>query len=158
MVSKLKMIRELKSGEPLPWTLLLNADPDRAIVEAYISKSRVFVAENGEQAILGVLVLMTLSDDHHYEIMNVSVDPAYFRQGIGRALMTDALAYVLSRDAQAVIWIRTGDLTVDAIGLYGSVGFKIVEVVKDYFVTHYAEPIYENGELLRNQVVMRLGQ
>lgn len=122
-----------------------------------MSKSRVFVAENGEQAILGVLVLMPLSENHHYEIMNVSVDPAHFRQGIGRALMTDALTTIQSRDAQAVIWIRTGDLTVDAIGLYESVGFEIVDVIKDYFVTHYAEPIYENGELLRNQVVMRLG-
>lgn len=122
-----------------------------------MSKSRVFVAENGEQAILGVLVLMPLSENHHYEIMNVSVDLAHFRQGIGRALMTDALTTIQSRDAQAVIWIRTGDLTVDAIGLYESVGFEIVDVIKDYFVTHYAEPIYENGELLRNQVVMRLG-
>ena len=152
-----KMIRELKRGESLPWTLLLNADPDRAIVEAYMSKSRVFVAENGEQAILGVLVLMPLSENHHYEIMNVSVDPAHFRQGIGRALMTDALTTIQSRDAQAVIWIRTGDLTVDAIGLYESVGFETVDVIKDYFMTHYAEPIYESGELLRNQVVMRLG-
>ncbi|WP_394205866.1 GNAT family N-acetyltransferase [Lactococcus chungangensis] len=122
-----------------------------------MSKSRVFVAENGEQAILGVLVLMPLSENHHYEIMNVSVDPAHFRQGIGRDLMTDALTTIQSRDAQAVIRIRTGDLTVDAIGLYESVGFEIVDVIKDYFVTHYAEPIYENGELLRNQVVMRLG-
>ena len=151
------MIRELKRGESLPWILWLNAEPDRAIVKAYMSKSRVFVAENGEQAILGVLVLMPLSENHHYEIMNVSVDPAHFRQGIGRDLMSDALTTIQSRDAQAVIWIRTGDLTVDAIGLYESVGFEIVDVIKDYFVTHYAEPIYENGELLRNQVVMRLG-
>ncbi len=150
------MIRELKLGEALPWDLLLNADPDREIVATYISESRVFVAENGHQAILGVLVLMPLSEDHHYEIMNVSVDPAHFRQGIGRALMTHALADIKARDKQAEIWIKTGDLTVDAIGLYESVGFEIVEVVKVYFVEHYAEPIYENGELLRHQVIMRL--
>ena len=150
------MIRELKQGEALPWDLLLNADPDRAIVAVYLSASRVFVAENGEQAILGVLVLMPLPEAHHYEIMNVSVDPVHFRQGIGRALMTYALADIKARDVQAVIWIRTGDLTIEAIGLYESVGFEIVEVVKDYFVDHYAEPIYENGQLLRNQVVMRV--
>jgi ribosomal protein S18 acetylase RimI-like enzyme len=89
-------------------------------------------------------------------LQNVSVDPAHFRQGIGRALMTHALADIKARDKQAEIWIKTGDLTVDAIGLYESVGFEIVEVVKDYFVEHYAEPIYENGELLRHQVIMRL--
>ena len=150
------MIRELKQGEALPWDLLLNADPDRAIVTTYLSASRVFVAENGEQAILGVLVLMPLSEDHHYEIMNVSVDPAHFRQGIGRALITHALSDIKARDRQAEIWIKTGDLTVDAIGLYESVGFEIVDVVKDYFVDHYAEPIYENGQLLRHQVIMRL--
>lgn len=151
-------MRELKQGEPLPWTLLLNTDPDRAIVETYISVSRVFVAENGEQTILGVLVLMALPEDHHYEIMNVSVDPAHFRQGIGRAMMRFALADIQARDTQAVIWIKTCDLTVEAIGLYESVGFEIVDVVKDYFIDHYADPIYENGQLLRNQVVMRLGQ
>ena len=150
------MIRELKQGEALPWDLLLNADPDRAIVTTYLSASRVFVAENGEQAILGVLVLMPLPEAHHYEIMNVSVDPAHFRQGIGRALMTHVLADIQVRDRQAVIWIKTGDIGVEPIGLYESVGFEIVEVVKDYFVEHYAEPIYENGELLRHQVIMRL--
>ncbi|MGX6990755.1 GNAT family N-acetyltransferase [Pseudolactococcus reticulitermitis] len=151
-------MRELKQGEELPWTLLLNADPDRAIVATYMAKSRVFVAENGDQAILGVLVLMALPEDHHYEIMNVSVDPAHFRQGIGRSMMRFAFADIQARDTQAVIWIKTGDLTVEAIGLYESVGFKIVDVVKDYFIDHYADPIYENGQLLRNQVVMRLGQ
>ncbi|GAB2023412.1 GNAT family N-acetyltransferase [Pseudolactococcus yaeyamensis] len=152
------MMRELEQGEALPWALLLNADPERAIVETYMAKSRVFVAENGNQAILGVLVLMALPEEHNYEIMNVSVDPDHFRQGIGRALMTFALSDIQARDTQAVIWVKTGDLTVDAIGLYEAVGFKIVDVVKDYFVENYTEPIYENGDLLRHQVVMRLGK
>lgn len=150
------MIKELTDKTNLPWELLLNADPDRDIVAHYIETSRVFVAENEVQEIIGVLALMTLPEPHQYEIMNVSVSPKHFRQGIGRALLTFAISDIQSSDKQADITIKTGDLTDYAIALYASVGFEIVEIVKDYFVDNYAEPIYEHGELLRNQVIMKL--
>jgi ribosomal protein S18 acetylase RimI-like enzyme len=150
------MIREIVDQTELPWELLLNADPNRAIVETYISESRVFIAENETGDTLGVLALLELTEPHQYEIMNVSVKPQHFRQGIGKALMTFAITELLSSDAQAEIIIKTGDLTDYAIALYQSVGFEIVTVVKDYFIDNYAEPIYEHGQLLRNQVIMRL--
>ena len=48
--------------------------------------------------------------------------------------MTHALADIKARDKQAEM-DKNGDLTVDAIGLYESVGFEIVEVVRTILST-----------------------
>lgn len=150
------MIRTLTAHDSVPWDLLLNADPDRNMVAAYLEQSRVFVVEGTAKGLIGVLVMQPLAESHHYEIMNVSVAPNQQGQGIGKQLMKAALADILTEDPIAVIWVKTGDLTIEAIGLYQSVGFEIVDVVKDYFTKHYPEPIYEHGQILRHQVVMRL--
>jgi len=71
-------------------------------------------------------------------------------------MLNHVIANLRAADKTANIWIKTGDLTEDAIALYQSVGFEIVETVKDYFIDNYAEPIYEDGERLRHQVVMKL--
>jgi ribosomal protein S18 acetylase RimI-like enzyme len=149
------MITELLDLEDLPWDLLLLADPDKKIVENYIYKSRIFVYEDDMDEIQGEIVVLKHRDKNHYEIMNVAVNPNHYRQGIGRQLMLYALHEILSYNDLAEIYVKTGDITDYAIKLYESVGFKIVEVVKDYFIDYYEEPIYEHGERLRNQVIMK---
>ena len=150
------MIKEIRDKTTLPWDLLLNADPDLARVASYITDARIFVYQSDQSAIIGILVLSALPEAGEFEIMIVSVSPKHFRQGIGKSLLNHVIANLRVADKTANIWIKTGDLTEDAIALYQSVGFEIVETVKDYFIDNYAEPIYEHGERLRHQVVMKL--
>ena len=150
------MIKEIRDKTTLPWDLLLNADPDRARVASYITDARIFVYQSDQTDIIGILVLTALPEAGEFEIMIVSVSPKHFRQGIGKSLLNHVIANLRVTDKTANIWIKTGDLTEDAIALYRSIGFEIVETVKDYFIDNYAEPIYEHGERLRHQVVMKL--
>jgi ribosomal protein S18 acetylase RimI-like enzyme len=149
------LITELIDKDGLPWTLLLNADPDKEIVHGYIYESRIFVYEDDFDEVQGIIAVLKHASPHQYEIMNVSVNPSHFRQGIGRQLTQYVLHEIATFDELAEIWIKTGDITDYAIKLYESVGFQIVDRVKDYFVDNYAEPIYEDGVRLRNQVIMK---
>lgn len=142
------MIRLHQSEEDYPWELLLDADPDRERVTAYLAKSITFLAK-AEEEIIGVLVMQLGSEND--EIMNVAVAPAHQGQGIGGQLLEAAFAY---RQTDKPLLIKTGDLTSPALSLYKRKGFKEIAVVKDYFVDNYPEPIFEDGQLLRNQVIL----
>lgn len=143
------MIRLLQREESYPWELLLDADPDRQLVENYLSKSIVFVKENSLGRIIGVAVLQEGSESD--EIMNVAVAPDHQGKGIGGELLEAVFAF---RQTSKPLIIKTGDLTSAALSLYKRKGFKEVGFIKDYFVDHYPEPIYENGQQLRNQVIL----
>ncbi|MCI5685975.1 MAG: GNAT family N-acetyltransferase [Enterococcus gallinarum] len=121
------MIRALSPKESLPWPLLLDADPEKEAVDRYIQASEILVFEN-EQQIVGVIVYQLQTAG--WEIMNVAVAPEAQNQGIGGRLLTAALT------------------------LYKKMGFIEKKVVKNYFVDHYKEPIYENGILLTDQVIL----
>ena len=128
------MIKEIRDKTTLPWDLLLNADPDRARVASYIKDARIFVYQPDQAAIIGILVLAALSEAGEFEIMIVSVSPNHFRQGIGKSLLTHVIANLRAADKTANIWIKTGDLTEDAIALYQSVGFEIVATILNFIL------------------------
>lgn len=144
----------IKEVERLPWELLLDADPNRDLVTAYLKQSVVLVAFDSENPdkLLGVLVFQERLKE--WEILNVAVAPACQNQGIGKRLLQACLREIKKRQDQKRILIKTGDLTSPALTLYQKMGFKQIAFIKDYFVENYPEPIYEEGEQLRNQVIL----
>lgn len=144
------MIRPLTDLKELPWPLLLDADPDRALVESYLKRSRVLVYQ--EDYIEGVLVFEERADE--WEILNVAVSESHQGQGIGGQLLDAAFAWMKKQAPDKRVLIKTGDLTSPALSLYQKKGFQQIAIVKDYFVDNYPEPIYEDGRLLRNQVIL----
>jgi ribosomal protein S18 acetylase RimI-like enzyme len=147
------MIRKLSSEEPLPWPLLLDADPEKEVVDRYIETSEILVYEK-EQRIVGVIVFQLQTAG--WEIMNVAVAPNLQNQGIGACLLTAALGEIAATKNQAPlpVTIKTGNLPSAALTLYKKMGFVEKRVVKNYFVDHYKEPIYEDGILLTDQVIL----
>lgn len=146
------MIRQLKPGEDLPWELLLDADPQRSLVEDYLKRSELLVYEAASQ-VVGVIVFQAGAAE--WEIMNVAVDPKWQGQGLGGELLDAALATIEKTPGAKEVIIKTGDLTSAALTLYQKKGFRQVALVKDYFIEQYDEPIYENGQRLRNQVILK---
>lgn len=88
--------------------------------------------------------------------MNVSVDERYRRQGIAKKLIAYVIGEISNSTRLAILKVKTGDLSIEAISLYQSLGFERIEMIKNYFIDHYHHPIYEHGERLRHQVVMQL--
>lgn len=141
-------INAITSTSDYPWELLLLADPDRAMIEHYLETSCLYGYDIKEK-IVGVIAVQ-MQGAEQAEIMNLAVAEEYQGQGIGRQL----LRYTLSQVKASRIIIKTGDVSGPALNLYKSLGFEVVEIVENYFVDHYPEPIYEEGQLLKHQVIL----
>ncbi len=145
-------IRRIRPDEALPWALLLDADPSRAMVERYLATSEVYLLERVPAAVVGVLVLTPIADEadddagaagNVYEIKNVAVAESEQGRGYGRALIEFAIAEVRARGAVR-LYIGTGNSSLSQLGLYQRCGFRIVAVDIDFFTRNYPERLYEN--------------
>lgn len=135
-----------------PYDLLLQADPEREKVDAYLSTSDCFVATLREQ-IVGVVVVQKQASGTA-EIMNIAVAEAFQRRGIARKLLRYVIHKWAAKQSVSRLLIRTGTSAPGPFMLYQQEGFNLVDVVYDYFPAHYHEPIYENGVQCRHQLVM----
>ena len=135
-------IEQLDNYKLAPMALLLLADPNEEAIFEYLTTSELLIAKvDGE--IAGIIVLKTFNNTMS-EIMNLAVDENYQRRGIGRKLITAALDHAKNAGIRSVK-IATGNSSIHQLKLYQSCGFMIDQVIENYFVEHYPDPIYEDG-------------
>lgn len=138
-----------------PYELLLDADPDREKVDAYLAVSDCFIA-TVRNSVAGVIVVRKQGQGEA-EIMNLAVSDIFRRRGIARKL----LRYVSDKwaPAQGVkrLEIRTGTSAAGPMMLYQQEGFDLIAIDRDYFVRNYPEPIWENGIQCRHQLILSKG-
>ncbi|ELA50715.1 GNAT family N-acetyltransferase [Enterococcus faecium] len=147
------MIEELNKKD-LPWSLLLDADPDKEKVQVYVSRGSGWIWKEKEKTI-GVLIYV--AREKEYEIVNVAVAPTYQGKGIGGKLLETAFQKLSQlASSQTQIIIRTGSTSSAALHLYQKMGYVEIGRVKDYFIHHYSEPIFENGDQLGDQVILAI--
>lgn len=145
------MIQILDKTE-VPWRLLLDADPDPEKVKSYLASSEGIIWKEN-QTTLGVLVFQ--DQKTQFEIMNVAVAPEAQGRGIGGKLIDAAFHQMTDRKTvQEKIIVRTGSISTAALHLYKKKGFEEIDCEKDYFLKNYPEPIYEEGQLLKDQVTL----
>ena len=149
------MIKKITDDANLPWDLLLEADPEKELIERYLTKSIILGYESQKSdKITGILVLKQQQEEL-YEIMNVSVDSVDQGKGIGTMLINEALTIVSNENKErAIVQVKTGETSKAALALYKKNGFEIKEVVENYFIENYSEPIFEDGVLLKHQVIL----
>ena len=98
-----------------------------------------------------------MAREKEYEIVNVAVAPKYQGKGIGGKLLETAFQKLSQlASSQTQIIIRTGSTSSAALHLYQKMGYVEIGRVKDYFIHHYSEPIFENGDQLRDQVILAI--
>ncbi|MBK4780696.1 GCN5 family acetyltransferase [Enterococcus faecium] len=134
--------------------MLLDADPDKEKVQVYVSRGSGWIWKEKEKTI-GVLIYV--AREKEYEIVNVAVTPTHQGKGIGGKLLETAfqkLSQLASNQTRIII--RTGTTSSAALHLYQKMGYVEIGRVKDYFIHHYSEPIFENGDQLRDQVILAI--
>ncbi|WP_159722019.1 GNAT family N-acetyltransferase [Enterococcus sp. CSURQ0835] len=141
---------KLKTTEAIPWELLLLADPERKKVAAYLPTSQLLLFEKSGQTV-GVLVYQERETE--IELMNLAVAPAFQRQGIASQLIDHFLQ--LCRNCSQTLVVKTGEIPPGPLALYQQKGFVVCERVKNYFVEQYTEPIMEDGQRLRDQLILK---
>lgn len=128
-------------ADQAPLHLLLEADPDPLKIHRYLADGLCRVARLDDEAV-GVYVLQMMVPGR-VELMNIAVAPARQGQGIGRQLLEDAITQARQLGATQ-LELGTGSFG-PQLAFYQRAGFRVVAVEPDYFLEHYAEPLFEGG-------------
>lgn len=147
------VIRKLQPNEKLPMDLLLLADPSETSIEKYVHKSKIYVAVE-DTLVVGVYVLMEFAPGKA-EIMNVAVAETHQGKGIGKALVRHAIEEARALGMES-IEIGTGNSSIQQLAIYQKCGFRLKEIIHDYFIDNYDEPIFEHGIQCRDMVRLSL--
>lgn len=146
-------IRKLLPHETPPYDLLLLADPSRELVKAYIAEGECYIAEE-QSGITGVFVIVPLTKEA-VEIKNIAVREDKQGHGIGKKLLQEAIKAAKSSGYER-IEIGTGNSSIGQLALYQKCGFRISDVIEDFFVQNYDEIIMENGIQCLDMIRLRL--
>ena len=113
------MIEELNKID-LPWSLLLDADPDKEKVQVYVSRER-YDGYGRKRKTIGILIYIVREKE--FEIVNVAVEPSHQGKGIGGKLLETAFQKLSQlASSQTQIIIRTGSTSSAALHLYQKMG------------------------------------
>ena len=131
-----------------PIEILLEADPSVEKIQAYLPRSRCFVAMLHGKPV-GAYVVQPIAPAV-YELMSIAVSPEYQRKGIGSELLRHAVTTVQDMDARR-LEVGTGTFGYQ-LTWYQREGFRVFAVERDFFLVNYEEPIYENDIQLKDML------
>ncbi|MNI90995.1 putative N-acetyltransferase YvbK [compost metagenome] len=86
--------------------------------------------------------------------MNIAIDESVQGKGYGKKLVRHAIE-TARVSGYKTIEVGTGNSGIGQLSLYQKCGFRITGVDCDFFIRHYAEPIYENGIQCRDMIRMQ---
>ncbi|WP_297079184.1 N-acetyltransferase [uncultured Enterococcus sp.] len=137
-------------SELLP--LLLLADPSEFAIKKALEKGEVlgFIEDD---RLLGALVYV--EELKEIEITHLAVVEYAENRHIASRLLTHLIDLAKTKHQHTIV-IKTGSTSFKQLYLYQKYHFRMVEIVPDYFTTHYAEPIMENGLRLYDQIILKL--
>ena len=87
-----------------------------------------------QDQMVGYMVAMSAVDEMH--LLTLSIDHAYQRQGLGRALLNEILNSARAMDMQRVI-LEVRPSNVAAVALYRKAGFSELALRRDYYPAAY---------------------
>ncbi|MGE4557394.1 MAG: GNAT family N-acetyltransferase [Desulfovibrionaceae bacterium] len=140
------------SPDEMPMRLLLEADPSEHKVKEYLKESLCYLALKSGVAV-GVCVLGNIAEDT-LELHNIAVCPSVQGQGIGAALLRHVIEEARAEGFRR-IELGTGTFGYQ-LAFYQRVGFRVEGVIRDFFVDHYDEPIFELGIQLKDMLRLAL--
>ena len=141
-------IEAISVGKQRFLPLLLVGDESEEMIGRYLGRSVLYVAFSGDTPV--AVCAVTDEGPGLVEVKNLAVDAAWRRRGIGRAM----LAHVEHEYAGSDIVLGTGE-TPSTLRFYRSCGFVETHRIPDFFTTHYATTIVEEGITLRDMIRLR---
>lgn len=128
--------------------ILLLGDEQESMIRNYLDRGDLFaLREEGEAR---AVCVVTREGPGLYEIQNIAVEPRYQRRGLGRAM----IEFLWSRYPDLeTLRLGTGD-SPSTLGFYKAMGFLETGREAGYFLETYDHPIYEDGKLLTDRVLL----
>ncbi|WP_417347094.1 GNAT family N-acetyltransferase [Ferrimonas sp.] len=140
------------SPTQLPMSLLLEADPCEEKIQGYLDRCWGFAAKQ-QDAYLGACLVLP-GQNGTAEILNLAVQPGFQGKGIGTSLLRWTLKQLSAKGTSRVA-LGTGSFG-PQLTFYQRLGFRVTEVQRDYFLTHYPEPLFEQGIQHRDRLWLSL--
>ena len=123
--------------------LLLEADPEVPAVDAYLGDSDMYVLLEEGRAVSEICIWQR--PDGQAEIKSLATDADHRGKGCATRLIRHAIRLCAPRYEK--LYVGTSDSN---IPFYEHCGFRRDYVEKNFFVDHYAEPVVEDGVVLRD--------
>lgn len=95
-------------------------------------RGRLWVVEGDDGRILGYTGIELSALGGEADIINVAVDPAHRRRGVGRRLLAAVATYSRQRHV-ALLWLRVRAGNRSARAFYRRYGFRMVGRFRDYY-------------------------
>ena len=134
----------------IPLSLLLEADPCHKRIKEYLDNA-ICYAYKERDLLIGACIISRLNR-HEVEVMNIAVLPEKQQLGIGSKLLTYSLEQLKQQNIKHV-FLGTGTFG-HQLSFYQRLGFRVDEVIKNHFISHYDEPLFENG--IQHKDMLRL--
>ena len=130
--------------------LLLLADPEKQAIEQYINQCQVYLLSDQHQSQTLAIAAVEKLSDAEIELKNIAVHPLYRRKGQGTYLMT----WLFNKYRNMTMYVGTSD-TESTLNFYYRLGFEDYDIRKNFFISQYAHPIYDNGKLLKDMKMLK---
>jgi len=132
------------------------ADDSGERIDASIDQGRVLAATDGD-TVVGYLQLVRTDTPHRAELKSMAVVEQRQRQGIGRALVAEAIDRCGAEGVHTLL-VGTAGADVGNLRFYQRLGFRMVEVERNAFtaVDGYPDGIVIDGIPLRDRVWLTL--
>ena len=142
---------QLIEGDREPFVpLLLLADEQESCLRQYLNRGLLLALYDPD---LRAVCLVTQEDEGLFEIQNLAVAAGHRRKGYGKILV-ECIAQALKGKAHTLM-VGTGDSPL-TLPFYESCGFVFSHRIKDYMLTAYDRPIFENGIQLFDKVYLKM--
>ena len=117
-----RVVEIAKASFPDPWS-------EESFLSELTADGAFYVAENSG-SLDGYIIIRNLGEE--YEILDVAVDPAARREGIGEAMLATAVNFAFEGWGKKV-WLEVRESNEAALGLYKKYKFKEVGRRKGYY-------------------------
>ena len=119
---------------------LLLADPEEEAIDKYINDCEVFEFYYRDILIGQGAIKQLFSTT--YEIKNFAIYEKFHNCGYGKILINLLCKKYLESFKNIEILVGTSE---QGVGFYQKCGFQFSHIIKDFFITNYKQPIFENG-------------
>ncbi len=147
-------LHKLDETEPIPYELLLLADETEDAIKKYIYHSAIYTVYNNKHLRpIGIFALYR-TNETILEIKNIGILNGFRCQGIGSFLI-DSIKQIAHKENYNEIIVGTADSGIRQIHFYEKNGFRKYALKKNFFLENYPEPIFEDGIMLKDMIMLK---
>lgn len=142
-------IIEIKENKKHFLPLLLLADEQENMIDRYIDRGTMYVLDDH-----GMKCECIVTDEGNgiLEIKNIATEPEHQGKGYGKALIDFVAAKY--KGTYSILQVGTGDSPL-TVPFYEKCGFARSHSIKNFFIDHYDNPIYEGGIQLIDMIYLQ---